>query len=104
MILDRVRSSLRRFRCLAQSIKVQSEGVALLSLGRHNLWLVWRDQDFKDFCLVGGRADGGFVAFLLTGCDRNPWADARGPLNPAPPPMCTESGTGPAPRALDDPN
>lgn len=84
MILDRACSSLRGFRCLGQSIKVQSEGVALLSLGRHNLWLVWRDQDFKDFCLVGGRADGGFVAFLLTGCDRNPWADARGSLNPAP--------------------
>ena len=27
-------------------------------------WLVWCDKDFEDFCLVGVRADGGFVAFL----------------------------------------
>ena len=72
MILDRVYSSLRGFRCLGQSVKVQSEGVAILSLGRHDLWLVWRDQDFKDFSLVDGGADGSFVAFLLTGCDPNP--------------------------------
>ena len=25
---------------------------------------------------MGAGADGGFVVFLLTGCDRNPWADA----------------------------
>ena len=38
----------------------------------HDLWLVWRDKDFKDFCLVGAGADGGFAAFLLTGCGRSP--------------------------------
>ena len=45
---------------------------------------------------MGGGADGSFVAFLLTGCDRNPKANARGVLDPAPPPMCAGSGTGSA--------
>ena len=65
-------------------------------------WLDWRDKDFKDLRLVGAGADCGFVAFLLTGCDRNPWANARGSLDPAP--FANVRGGRGRHRGPDDPN
>lgn len=71
---------------------------------RHDLWLVWRNKDFNDFCPVGGSADGGFVTFLLTGCDRNLWADATVALDPAPAADMHGERDRPRDRGLDDPN
>ena len=48
------------------------DGESRRRLREHDLRLVWCDKDFKDFYLVGAGEDGGFVAFLLTGCDQNP--------------------------------
>ena len=45
---------------------------------------------------MGAGADGGFVVFLLTGCDRNPWADAREGWIRPPAPMCAEGSAGTA--------
>ena len=53
---------------------------------------------------MGGGADGGFVAFLLTGCDRNSFADARGALDPAPAANVRGERNRPRDRSLDNPN
>ena len=61
-------------------------------------------MDFKGFCLVGARADGGFVDFLLTGCDGNPWVDERGGLDPALPAYLRGGRVQHGDCYLDDPN
>ena len=74
--------------------------------GSENLtpWLVWRDKDFKGFCLLGACADSGFVTFLLTGCDRNPWVDERGGLDPGLPAYMRGGRVQHRDCYLDDPN
>ena len=67
-------------------------------------WLVWRDKDFNDFCFVAGSADGGFVAFQLTGCDWNLWADAMGALDLALAANVRGERDRPRDRGLDGPN
>ena len=53
---------------------------ACLGRREHDLRLVYCD---KDFSLVDARADGGFVASFLTGCDRNPQGSPAAGLRPA---------------------